>query len=185
MEAAVGILTGIGLAAACGLRVFVPIFAMGIAARVGCLELSSGFAWMSSDIGLICIGVATLAEIAGYFIPLVDNLLDTVASPAAVFAGVLVTSAVVGDMDPWLKWSLALIAGGGAAGAVQAVTAGTRAGSTATTGGIANPIFSTIEAVSSTTLSALAIFIPVIAAVVVGAFFLYFGRWVYRRLRPA
>lgn len=185
METAIGVLTGIGLAAACGFRIFVPILAMGVAARVGILELSSGFAWAGTDVALICISVASAAEIMAFYIPWVDNLLDAVASPAAVIAGILVTAAAVGDMQPWLKWSLALIAGGGAAASVQALTAGTRAGSTATTGGLANPIVSTIEAGSSIVLSALAIFIPLIAAAVVIGLFVFLGNRLYRRRRPA
>ncbi|MFH2204341.1 MAG: DUF4126 domain-containing protein [Elusimicrobiota bacterium] len=185
MEAVLGILTGIGLAAACGFRVFVPMLVMGIAARTGALELTSGFAWLSGDAALICLGAATLVEIISFYIPWLDNLLDTIASPAAVLAGTIVTAGAVGDLQPWLKWSLALIAGGGAAAAVQALTASSRAGSAITTAGLGNPIIATIEAAASIILSALAIFIPVIAAVVVLCLFLFIGKRLYRRLKPA
>ncbi len=184
MEVVIGVLTGVGLAAACGFRVFVPMLVMGIANRAGVMELTSGFAWLGTDIALICLGVATVIEIVSFYIPWLDNLLDTVASPAAVMAGTIVTAGAVGDMEPWLKWSLALIAGGGVAASIQALTVGSRAGSAVATGGLGNPIISTIEVVSSMVLSVLAIFIPLIAAVVVAGLFLFFGNRFYRRLRP-
>ena len=114
---------GLGLSAACGFRIFVPFLAMSGAAHAGYLQLDGRFEWIGSTPALIVFGVATLLEIGAYYLPWLDNLLDSVASPAAVIAGVVATASVVTDMDPLLKWSLAVIAGGGLAGAVQAVTA--------------------------------------------------------------
>ncbi len=145
METALSILVGVGLSAACGFRVFVPLLIINLAARSGHLSLATGFQWMGSDAALIAFGVATVLEIAGYYIPWVDHLLDTIATPAAVVAGTVVTASLVSDMSPFLRWSLAVIAGGGAAGAVQMTTVVTRAASTATTGGLANPLVATAE----------------------------------------
>lgn len=163
MEALLSACLGIGLSASCGFRVFVPLLAMSIAAAAGHLTLAPGFAWIGSGVALAAFAVATLLEVAAYAIPWLDNALDTIAAPAAVVAGVMVTASVAGDMSPLLRWSLAVIAGGGAAGAVQSVTVATRAASTATTGGLANPLLSTLELGGAITASVLALLAPVAA----------------------
>src|SRR6516225_5140167 len=140
-ETLLGIALGIGLSAACGFRVFVPLLALSLASISGHLTLAPGFAWIGSYPALVAFSVATCLEIAGYYIPWVDHLLDTIATPAAVVAGIIVTASMVTGMSPFLKWSLAIIAGGGAAGLVQGTTVLTRGASTATTGGLANPLF--------------------------------------------
>src|SRR5215468_1906577 len=122
MDTILGICIGIGLSAACGFRVFVPLLVMNIAALSGHLALAPGFEWIGSYPALIAFSVATCLEIAGYYIPWVDHLLDTIATPAAVVAGTLVTASLVTDVSPLVRWSLALIAGGGIAGMVQGTT---------------------------------------------------------------
>jgi len=163
METLLSILVGIGLAAACGFRVFVPPLVISIAAKAGHLKLASGFEWMGSDVALVCFAAATALEITAYYVPWLDNALDTISTPAACVAGAVVMASMVGDMSPFLKWTLVLVAGGGAAGAVQAVTVTTRAASTAVTGGLANPIVATAEAGGSVLASILAIVVPVVA----------------------
>ena len=167
METALSVLVGLGLSAACGFRVFVPLLVASIAARSGHLTLATGFDWMGSDAALIAFGVATALEIGGYYIPWVDHLLDTVATPAAVVAGTLVTASLVTDMSPFLRWSLAVIAGGGIAGAVQVTTVVTRAASTASTGGLANPLVATAELGGSVVTSLMALIVPVATVVLV------------------
>ena len=185
-EAVLSVMLGIGLAAACGFRIFVPLLVMSIAATAGHLQLSEGFAWIGTWPALIAFAVATGLEIAAYYIPWLDNLLDTVATPAAVVAGVIVVAACVTDMSPYLKWTLAVIAGGGAAGAVQALTVTGRAASTATTGGAANPVVSTVEAGSAAALSTVSVLVPVLAgAVVLTLLGLLVRRIVVRRARPS
>src|SRR6266511_2330552 len=134
METILSLLVGIGLSAACGFRVFVPMLVVSIAAHAGHLKLAQSFSWMGSDPALIAFAVATGLEVLAYYVPWLDNLLDTAASPAAVIAGTIVTASLVTDLSPLLKWTLAVIAGGGAAGLVQGTTVVTRAASTATTG---------------------------------------------------
>lgn len=185
-EAVLSVMLGIGLAAACGFRIFVPLLVMSIAATAGHLQLSEGFAWIGTWPALVAFAVATTLEIAAYYIPWLDNLLDTVATPAAVVAGVIVVAACVTDMSPYLKWTLAVIAGGGAAGAVQALTVTGRAASTATTGGAANPVVSTVEAGSAAALSTVSVLVPVLAAAVVLTLLgLLVRRIVVRRARPS
>jgi len=157
------LLVGTGLAAACGFRVFVPLLVMSVAARAGHLQLSPGFDWIASGPALIAFAAATVLEITGYFIPYVDHVLDVLAAPAAAVAGTLVTASAVIGMSPFLRWTLAIIAGGGVAVLFHAATGAARAASTATTGGLANPAVAVAEAGGSTLLSVLAIAAPVLA----------------------
>jgi len=175
---------GIGLSAACGFRVFVPLLITSIAARSGHVTLASQFAWVGSDPALIAFGVATALEIAGYYIPWVDHLLDTIATPAAVVAGIIVTGAMLSHVDPLVRWTLAVIAGGGVAGGVQAGTVLTRAASTATTGGLGNPLVATAELGLSVFTSLMAILVPFIAAFLVLVIAIVLGRKLWKRFRP-
>ena len=131
----VALFLGVGLSAACGFRIFVPLLVVSIAARAEYIELASGWDWVGSIPAIVTFASATVLEIVAYYIPWLDNLLDSIAAPAAVIAGIVVTTAVIGDMNPYLKWPLAVIAGGGSAGLMQAGTTILRAASTATTGG--------------------------------------------------
>ena len=167
------ILIGVGLSAACGFRVFLPLLAISIAAQLGLLNLSPGFEWIGSDAGTVAFAVATVLEISGYFIPWVDHLLDSIATPAAVLAGILATASLLGDFSPLFRWGLAIIAGGGAAGLVQASTVALRGLSLTTTGGLANPVFSLFETLSAAGLSIFAILIPIVALVLVVALILF------------
>jgi hypothetical protein len=165
METLLALCIGIGLSAACGFRIFVPLLVMSLAAASGHLELAEGFEWIGSPAAVTAFGIATALEIMAYYIPAVDNLLDTVATPAAAIAGTMITAAVITDMSPFLTWSLAAIVGGGSAATVQGVTSVTRLVSTGTTGGLGNPLVSTAEAAGATFLSLLTILLPVVAAV--------------------
>ena len=168
MEPILSSLVGIGLSAACGFRVFVPLLVVSIASYSGHLHLAPGFEWMGSTTALIAFATATALEIAGYYIPWVDNLLDTIASPAAVIAGTIATASVVSDMSPFLKWTLAVIAGGGIAGLVQGTTVLTRGVSSAGTGGLANPILATAELGGALITSLLSLVVPVLVVLAIG-----------------
>jgi len=170
MDVVLSVLIGVSLAAACGFRVFVPMLVLCIAAKAGAVALNPSLAFLGSTPALVCFGVATVAEILAYKIPWVDNALDSIATPAAVVAGTLVMGSqfsFTGSNGDLLKWGLAAIVGGGAAGAVQVTTVIGRGASTMLTGGLANPIFATIESGSAIALSALAVIVPVLASVVV------------------
>ena len=184
METFFSILIGLGLSAACGFRVFVPLLVMSLASRaeVGRLVLGDGFAWIGSDTALIAFSAATLLEIAGYYIPWVDNLLDAVATPTAIIAGILVSASALTDVSPFLKWSLAILAGGGTTAMVQGRTATARQVSSFTTGGLGNPLVATIEAGGSAILAVLAITLPVLAILLVfGLLFFAVRRLLVRR----
>lgn len=188
MDMFLSIMIGLGLSAACGFRVFVPLFVMSLASRadVGHLVLGDGFAWIGSDAALIAFGAATLLEIAGYYIPWVDNLLDAVATPTAIIAGILVSASAFTDVSPFLKWSLAILAGGGTTAMFQGITATARQISSFTTGGLGNPLVATIEAGGSAVLAVLSITLPIVAILlVIGLLFFAVKRLLFRRTASA
>tara|TARA_B100001250_G_scaffold22496_1_gene18927 strand:+ start:192 stop:794 length:603 start_codon:yes stop_codon:yes gene_type:complete len=171
LETLMAVSLGLGLAAASGFRVFIPPFLYGLSLRFDMLPISlpmTGLSeWMASDFGLIILGAAMLIEILGYYIPWIDNLLDTIASPAAILAGVLMMSSTLSDSNPMIQWGFSIIAGGGVSGTVQIGTVATRAVSTATTGGLANPVVSTVEAGACLVCTILALLLPIIALLLV------------------
>ena len=173
MEVFISLCIGIGLSAACGFRVFVPPLVVSLAAHLGYTNLSSDFSWMGTDEALFAFALATCIEIAAYYIPFVDNVLDAVITPMAVVAGTLVTASFLPQGDPLVQWTVALIAGGGAAGTIQSFAGITRLISTATTGGIANFLLATVESGSAFILSGLAIFVPVLAVGLVAGLLLF------------
>lgn len=154
------VLAGVGLAAACGFRVFVPAFVVSLAANAGYLELAPGFEWLVQKPVTVALGVASLLEVGAYYIPWLDNFLDQAEAPVAVIAGTILSASVMTDMHPFLQWSLALIAGGGTAGTIQVSTAIVRAGSSMFTGGLGNAVVSTAEATGSVGVTGMGIVFP-------------------------
>jgi hypothetical protein len=185
------ICVGIGLSAACGFRVFVPLLVLSIGSLTGHVHLAHNFGWIGTTPALIAFAVATVVEIGAYYIPYLDNLLDTIAGPTAAIAGVLVTASVLADVDPMWRWTLGVIAGGGVAASTQLATTKLRLASTTTTGGFGNHLLSTGEAVFSSGLSILAVVLPILALIVVvfvliACWLLIYaiGKRLYRWLRP-
>ena len=175
-----GIFAGVGLAAASGFRVFLPLFILSLASKFDVLTLNEKFAWLGSDLAVIILGVATVVEMAAYLIPWLDHLLDAAAIPLAGIAGTIAVASLLKGTDPALTWTLAIIAGGGTATAVQGSTTVTRATSTATTGGLANPFISSVETLLSFIFSLLAILIPLVA-VIFTALMLWFIFKIFRK----
>jgi hypothetical protein len=185
MDSLLAILIGIGLAASCGFRVFAPLLVVSGANQAGYLDLAEGFGWIGTWPATIAFAVAALVEIAAFYIPWIDNLLDTIASPVAVIAGTVLFAAVMVDLDPFLQWSLAILAGGGAAAITQAGTVLTRAASTTSTAGLANFVVSTLETVAGFFFSVLSLVVPVLAIIlllVLVAGMYYAGRRVLQKL---
>ena len=163
LEIILSLSLGLGLAAACGFRIFIPPLLMGVGSRFDLYDLEGSFIWVREDWAIAVFAIATLLEIGGYYVPWIDNLLDTIATPAAIIGGIFVTSASLeGDVDPSIQWILATIAGGSTAGIIQLGTVATRAVSTGTTGGLANPIVSTLEAIASIVCVILSFFLAII-----------------------
>jgi hypothetical protein len=174
-----GVALGIGLAAATGFRVFLPLLIAGLAAHFGQLPLSENFQWLGSTPALITLGTAAALEVVAYYVPGVDHALDFIAGPAALVAGVVASAAVMTDLPPSVLWPVAIIGGGGIAGLAKGSAALVRAKSGLMTGGLANPVVSTAETVGATGLALFAVALPIITLVVVVAFLV----WVFRRLR--
>ena len=168
METLLGLCIGIGLSAACGFRLFVPFLGLNIAAMSGHVHLAHGFEWLGTWPALIAPSVATLLEIGAYFIPWFDNLMDSITTtPAAVVAGTILTASNLGEVSPFMQWSLAAMAGGGVAGVVQAGTVSLRGASTAFTGGFGNVLVSLAELIGATLMSFLAIVFSILGLILV------------------
>ncbi len=162
---AIPIGAGICLSAATGFRTFVPLLCVALAARFGVFALDPQYGWLVSTAGVIALATAAVFEVGAYYIPVVDNLLDVIATPLSMVAGTLVMFTSIGADHGLPGWLLATVVGGGLSGMVQLTTMKARAVSTGTTGGLANPLLATTELIGSALLSALAVFLPVIAAV--------------------
>ncbi len=162
-QLAIALILGVGLGAACGFRVFVPMLLSCLAVKAKLITVSAGFAWLGSDLALAIFAIATLIEIFGYLVPWLDHALDVMATPCAIIAGSILSASFITGMDPMLKWTLAVVAGGGAAGLVQAGSVAVRAVSTTVTAGFANPIISALESIAAFILAALVILAPILA----------------------
>ena len=180
MSTLLAVALGLGLATAAGLRVFVPIFGAGLAAHLGYIPLNAGFTWLSDTPALVAFGTATVLEVVAYYVPWLDHALDAITTPAAVVAGVVASAAVVTDLPPALRWGVAIIGGGGAAGLMQALSVATRLKSTLATGGLGNPVVSTAETIGSAGIVVLAVFLPLVCLLLLVAIGVAFYRWVGR-----
>jgi hypothetical protein len=169
IESLVGIALGIGLAAATGFRIFIPLLLVGLAARFDMLPLGDGFQWLATTPALLTLGTAAVLETLGYYIPGVDHALDVLAGPATLLAGIVASAAVMTEVPPAVLWPVAVIAGGGAAGLTKGSTALLRAKSGVATGGLANPVVSTVETIGATGITLLAIAVPILCFVAVVA----------------
>ena len=181
METIISICLGIGLAASVGFRVFLPLFALSLASYFNIWELNESWMWIGSLTAVITLGVATLVEIIGYYIPFIDNLLDTIAIPLATLAGTAVMLSTVADLSPMITWVLAIIAGGGTATAIKTASGATRLTSSVSTAGIGNPIVTTVETGSSIVMSIFSIFLPFVAFVLVIVVFYL----IYKKIKPS
>ena len=188
LDLALAVAMGVGLAAAVGFRVFLPMLVLSIGAYTGHLTLSSGLAWLGTPAALVMLSVAAVIEILAYYIPGVDNALDVIAAPAALIAGTVVSAAVMTDVPPMVRWTTAVIAGGGAAGVVHSLTSLLRAKSTVMTVGLGNHAIATGELAGALIVSLLALAAP-LAAVALAGLFCWFAVRLLRRLlrkeRPA
>jgi hypothetical protein len=126
---------------------------------------------------------ATVLEIAAYYVPFLDNLLDTIAAPAAVMAGMLASASVMMDLPPWLHYSVAIAGAGGTAGLMAASTSLLRLKSSGLTAGMGNAFLATFELVGALGVALIAVLAPLLALVVVTALLAFAIRRLVRR-RP-
>ena len=183
IETISAIALGIGLSASTGFRVFIPLLVAGLAAHFGIIPLGESFMWMASIPALLCFGVAAVVEVLAYYIPFVDNLLDTIATPLSVGAGTLLMTSVFPSDNEWMKWVMGFIIGGGAAATIQSGSAATRLLSSKFTAGTGNPMLSSGEGVAATGFSVLSIFIPIIVAIILMVLVFIILRFFYRKIR--
>ena len=164
--------TAVGLAAACGFRVFLPLLILGLAVRTGHGSVGAEFAWLASTGALVCFGIATGLELLAFYVPVLDNALDALATPAAAIAGAVAATSVfvgLGGLDPWLEWTAGVIAGASIATVVQVPMAAARGASTVTTAGSANFLVASGEWFVSALVAALALLAPIVVPMVVVA----------------
>jgi len=177
------LLLGVGLSATCGFKVFVPALAISIGANAGFVELSQSFAWLGSWPAILLLGTATILEILAYYIPVVDNFMDSLELPAAAIAGtIIVASTMVADIAPLAKWSLAIIAGGGTAVAIKAATSTVRGASTVVTAGFGNWIINTVETFCSLVCSLMTILSPLLGILLVLGIFILVCHLIHRHV---
>jgi hypothetical protein len=178
---------GIALSACAGFRVFIPMLAGAVAGHFNLIALPADMVWLQSWPAIICFGVAAIVEIGAYYIPFVDNLLDTIATPLSVVAGTVLAASIlpVTDMEPPLRWGIGLLAGGSAAGTIQLGTGLLRLLSSKTTVGTGNAVVATTENAAAVSGSVLAFIIPVFIAVLllflIGWVIIKFGRKIFKR----
>ncbi|MGD9689655.1 MAG: DUF4126 domain-containing protein [Phycisphaerales bacterium] len=206
MDALFSIVVGLGLAAACGMRVFLPLLAMSIATHTGVLTPGGPMEWLGTWPALLTLSTATVVEVIAYYIPWVDNALDSIATPLAAVAGALAASAVMLPPEAHLaltggaaealgpsgatgisgwQWAGSLLSGAAAAGSTQVLTVGTRALSTSTTGGLANPVVATAETAGAASLSIMFLITPLIGLVLLLTAGILGYRWFFRRSAKA
>jgi hypothetical protein len=158
---------GIGLSACCGFRIFIPLLITSLATYFHWLPVSPSLTWMGTLPALLCLGTAAVVEIGAYYIPFVDNLLDTISTPLSVLAGTVLAYSFLPDteLSPLLRWGLGLLAGGSTAGVIQSATGILRLFSTKATVGTINPLVSTGENLAAIGGSILSILLPILALV--------------------
>ncbi len=190
MQAFLAIALGLGLAAASGMRVFVPLLALSVTAATGHVALAPSWSWLASPAAMIALGTATVLEVIAYGVPWLDHALDVVATPAAVVAGMVASASTLVDLPPFLKWGIVIIGGGGLAGLTQGASVLARLKSGLLTGGLANPVIGAGELLGAVGLSLLALFVPIAALLVLVLLLLFVfrraGRLLFgRRLTPS
>jgi hypothetical protein len=155
---------GIGLSACCGFRVFIPLLVAGLGAHFSWMPVAADMQWLASWPAIICFGTAAIVEVGAYYLPFIDNLLDTLATPLAIIAGTVVAISVlpIGELDPLLKWGLGILSGGAAAGTIQVGSGLLRLLSSKTTAGAGNAVVATAENLAAIGGSVGSLLIPLI-----------------------
>lgn len=177
---ALQLVMGLGLAACCGLRAFLPLLALGLAGRLEVVDLSGTYDWLNSTPALTVFGVAVAGELLADKVPLVDHAFDALATLLKPVAGALVVAPLVSDWTPLQLTVLLMLAGGSVAGLVHVAKAQLRLASTALTAGLGNPLLSAAEDTGAAAGSVMVILLPIAAAALafaLGAALLCFALW--------
>lgn len=169
---------GIALSACCGFRIFVPMLVAGLASRFHIFNFSESFSWLAGTPALVALGAATVAEITAYYVPFIDNILDTISAPLAAIAGTLLATSVIPIDNEWMKWIIGIVAGGGGAGLISSGTGLLRLFTSKTTLGTGNAVMATGENTAAIGGSIFAFLIPVIMA----ALFVLLIFWIIKKI---
>jgi hypothetical protein len=161
----VSVLAGLALAAAAGFRAFVPLLAAGLGIHFGAVEPAAGLQWLGEPVVLVALAAATVLEVAAYYVPGVDHVLDVVAAPVAIAAGIIAAAAMLTDLPDWARWLVAIAGGGSATFVVHGLTSLVRAKSGLATAGLGNPVVATGELAGATGIALAAIVAPLVAVV--------------------
>jgi len=159
---------GTALAATCGVRTFLPLFALGIAARLGFVELGEAFAWLMGAPALLALGTGVVLELVSDKVPWLSTVLDVLKAPARAAAGMVAVAATMIDLPLWVVAIVALIVGGGVALSVHVARGGFRLAASAKSGGALNPVLSILEDVVVAGVIVLSLAFVSVAAVVAG-----------------
>ena len=176
LQSLIAVAIGIGLAAATGFRVFLPLLIAGAAARWADLPLANGFQWLATTNALLALGTASVVEVAAYYIPIVDHALDVLGGPVAVLAGVFASASTMVDIRPGVMWPIAVVGGGGMAALVKVMSALVRTKSGLWTAGLANPAVSTGETAGAIVTAIAAIVFPLICLLGIAVLLFWMGR---------
>jgi len=176
---------GIALSACCGFRVSIPMLIAGLSARFNMFQFSDSFTWLASTPALLSLGTASVLEIAAYYIPFIDNLLDSIAAPLSMLAGTLVATSLLPIDHEWLKWIVGIIAGGGGAGLIASGAGLLRLFSSKATLGTGNAVVATTENVSAIGGSILSLLIPVFTAIIFIIIFIYLMKKIIKNFRTS
>ena len=166
---------GVVIAAACGLRAFLPLLALALGVHFGLVHVQPGMAWIGSLPAIVTLVWATLLELAADKVPALDHALDVVALGLRPAAAALAAWVTFSGAHPALAVAAALVLGASAMG-VQVAKAKVRLGSSMLTFGTANPLLSFAEDGVAILLASLAVLAPLAALTT-----LAFGVWAVRR----
>lgn len=140
-------LLGLGLASATGLRTFLPLLMLALSAKFEMfgVRLIDQMDWLVSWPAIAALATATTAEFLGDKVPAIDHGLNAIGYVTRPVAGAIAAGSVFWNVDPAAAAIAGLIVGAPAALAFNAAQTGVRVGSTATTGGLGNPLVSLVE----------------------------------------
>ncbi|WP_067536664.1 DUF4126 domain-containing protein [Nocardia crassostreae] len=181
-SAVTAVLGAFGLSGAAGLNAWLPLLVVGIADRVGWIDLGSSYGWLSSTPALIVIGVVFVLDLVGDKIPALDSVLHGIGTLVAPASGAILFAAET-SLSAQLPPAVAAVLGAITAGSVHAGRAVVRPFVTGTTAGVGNPVVSTAEDGTSLVLTVLALAVPVLAFVVIFILLIGLGWLAFRALR--
>ncbi len=159
---------GTTLAAVAGLRAFLPLFLLGVLERAQLLapfSLGDNFQWLTSDLAILTLGIATVLEMTADKVPAIDSALDSVMTFIRPGAGAVSVFAVMSSQDPLLAYVAGFVLAGGATLPVHLGKGILRLGSHVTTAGFGSPALSLAEDAGAAGAITLSVLLPILALI--------------------